>query len=95
MDEPRRHSNREASTEQDPFVPVIIQSLRDRGHLPVRPLRQVNAWDPAKEVMEAVEAERVFAAWQEVKQAREQGDPLELRVAVSAFQAKLTRWLNS
>lgn len=84
--------SQDTSEDQDPWVPGIIQSLIDRRHL--APLHTTTAWDHAKKVMEAISAEQVFGAWQDVRAARESGDALELRVAVAAFQAKLVRWLN-
>ena len=92
------NSNPKADAEQDPWVPSIIEHLRRDGHLPSLPLPEPRprAWDRARVILQAVTAEHVFAAWQEIKMTREcdPRDPV-LPLLVADFKDRLERWLNS
>jgi len=96
---PQGKSSPESEPSDNPFVPLIIESLRARGHLPRQNLTRVKAWDRARSLFEVVTADDVYAAWQLVRQAHSGvklgADPELLDMRTVDFSRKLERWLNS
>jgi hypothetical protein len=81
---------------EDPFVPTIIESLRQRGHLPRRDLTEHHAWDQAQsDLDELVSATQLKISWALLKRAQRRRNPELFEHRLADFIQRLGAFLNS